>query len=223
MKMVAFRFWSGFRMITSCVHHITKWTKMDRNIVCLGPGHRRAPGLAVAALGELSPALLLALCVLNSLGDSPSLPVLRILTALLGDIMIFLTRDILISCLLLLATVLDRFLVHLWELIDLSTVSSMFLHCCWVTLRQLFLLNHLSHSWGTLQETELSTAEDAKLEVAQAKRRQEEVAGLINIVCSFHWGILRRIFLKQDDDLLRQSLQISSPPPPQKCLKVLER
>ena len=83
---------------------------MDRNIVCLGPGHRRAPGLAVAALGELSPALLLALCVLNSLGDSPSLSVLKILTALLGDIMIFLTRDILISCLLLLATVLDRLL-----------------------------------------------------------------------------------------------------------------
>ena len=97
-------------MITSCVNHITKWTKMDRNIVCLGPGHRRAPGLAVAALGELSPALLLALCVLNSLGDSPSLSVLKILTALLGDIMIFLTRDILISCLLLLATVLDRLL-----------------------------------------------------------------------------------------------------------------
>ena len=81
---------------------------MDRNIVCLGPGHRRAPGLAVAALGELSPALLLALCVLNSLGDSPSLSVLKILTALLGDIMIFLTRDILISCLLLLATLTNH-------------------------------------------------------------------------------------------------------------------
>ena len=47
---------------------------------------------------------------LNWLGDSPALHVLNILTALLGDIVTFLTGDFLISGLLLLATILDRLL-----------------------------------------------------------------------------------------------------------------
>jgi len=62
---------------------------------------------SAAALRVLGPALLLVVSLLNRLGDGAALPVLNIATTLLSDIVTFLTSDVLVSCLLLLVTILD--------------------------------------------------------------------------------------------------------------------
>jgi len=127
---------------------------------------------SVTALGVLSPALLLVVSLLDRFGDSPALPILNILTALLGDIVTFLTRDILISCLLLLATVLDRLL---GALLRAHRLVDSLLHVLALLLRHAATTLLLAGAGGAtlelrLQKTKLSAAEEAELEVAKAKK-----------------------------------------------------
>ena len=109
---------------------------------------------------------------LDRLGDSPALPILNILTTLLGDIVTFLTRDILVSCLLLLATVLDRLL---GALLRAHRLIHSLLHVLALLLRHTATTLLLAGAGGAtldlrLQETKLSAAEEAELEMAKTKK-----------------------------------------------------
>merc|ERR1711942_52764 len=100
--------------------HSLRHRLLDILAVCLGDivallvvlSSAFLPGVihSAAALRILGPALLLVISLLDRLGDSPALLVLNITTTLFSDIVTFLTGDLLVSCLLLLVTILDRLL-----------------------------------------------------------------------------------------------------------------
>ena len=109
---------------------------------------------------------------LDRLGNSPALSILNIMTTLLGDIVTFLTGDIFISCLLLLATVLDRLL---GALLGAHRLVDSLLHVLALLLRNTATTLLLAGAGGAtlelrFQETELSAAEEPELEVAKTKK-----------------------------------------------------